>query len=187
MNLFGKITRLSCRRSQIFLSFLKISQACFAMDAMGTGGYPCDDEGEASDAFEGAAVTLQVCLASGQSASRRPKSHGNATFTSQKLRPYDRGSLRDKWWLINTLKALFQNSRPIVKKRSGTDPIIDISLYAMNISKTGMGIIKVWMKHHIGTPEKKKKNSQRCKVAHPCWGYLRAMCHSKSIIKPSHP
>lgn len=74
--LIWKITRLSCRRSQIFLSFLKIGQACFAMDAMGTGGYPCDDGGEASDAFEGAAVTLQVCLASGQSASRRPKVMG---------------------------------------------------------------------------------------------------------------
>ena len=67
--LIWKITRLSCGRSQIFLSFLKIGQACFAMDAMGTGGYPCDDEGS-EDAFEGAAVTLQVCLASGQSASR---------------------------------------------------------------------------------------------------------------------
>lgn len=114
------------------MSFLKIGQACFAMDAMGTGGYPCDDEGEASDAFEGAAVTLQVCLASGQSASRRPKSHRNlrvnATFTSQKLRPYDLGFIK-RQMMVNKhpYRPYFRIPGPIVKERSGTDPIIDIS------------------------------------------------------------
>ena len=112
------------------------------------------------------------------------------------------GIIKGQMMVNNTVKALFQNSRPIVKKRSGTDRIIDISWTFLKQewtssrcgrfigSSSGVRIFATCLVSQDEAPHRDpRKPSQRPKVAHPCWGYLRAMlmCHSKSIIKPSHP